>query len=377
MAGQAWHGRLAAVRQPPVRDTALAVQALANAGLPADHPALIAAGSWLLAERITGPAEAAAQFSAAQYSSAAPSGWTFSRDGYPVAADTAEVLLALSRIDLLGTGGTPAVAAAIRWLGGVQRRDGSWGRSAGATALAVQALATHSAPDGRPIRRGAVWLVRAQLADGAWPGPSGRADLLATTQALAALLVAGVVPGKPVIRSAVDWLLCRQNPDGGWHSGPALSDYEVRPGPVPQAGSEVAATARAVLALLAAGGEAAGSGAASTVAASTVAASTAAAAAGADWLTRAQRPDGGWSERADLVVRPAGRNSARRRGPLLPGILLPLGALGQYAASRSAETNADPVPGASADLAADTAAGSGAVPAALPPPEPASALEPR
>jgi squalene-hopene/tetraprenyl-beta-curcumene cyclase len=329
--GAAGQGRIAAMRQPPVRDTSLTVVALADAGLPPDHPAMIAAGNWLLAQRITGPPEGAGPLPGATVS-----GWSFGRDGYPVTADTAEVLIALSRIELSTMTGEPAITDAIRWLNRTQGRDGSWGRSAGTTALVVQALATHSAPDAQGLRRGLVWLLRAQLADGSWPGRHGAAELRATTDVLAGLLVAGVVPGKPVISSAVDWVLSRQNPDGGWPSDaapPAGDDREALsqpPPPVPYAQSDAAGTARAVAALLAAGCLArANAGAAAAVD------------AGADWLMRAQRADGGWSDRADTAARSAGRNSARRRGSLLPGILLPLAALGQYAACRCATPIAD------------------------------------
>jgi len=315
------------MRQPPVRDTSLTVVALADAGLPPGHPAMIAAGNWLLAQRITGPPEGTGTLPGA-----AVSGWSFGRDGYPVTADTAEVLIALSRTELSAMTGEPAITDAIRWLNRTQRRDGSWGRSAVTTALVVEALATHSPPDARGLRRGLVWLLRAQLADGSWPGRHGAAELTATTEVLAALLAAGVVPGKPVIRLALDWLLSRQNPDGGWPSEPAppaRDDREALSQPlplVPGPQSDAAGTARAVAALLAVGCVAnAGVGAAGAVD------------AGADWLMHAQRADGGWSDRADPAARSAGRNSARRRGSLLPGILLPLAALGQYAACRSAD----------------------------------------
>ena len=329
--GAAGQHRIAAMRQPPLRDTSLTVRALAEAGLPPGHPAMIAAGNWLLAQRITG-----STYSARLHPGAAASGWSFGRDGYPVAADTAEVLVALSRIELRGMTGKPAITAAIRWLNGTQARDGSWGHSAVTTALVVQALARHCAPDARALRRGVLWLIRAQLSDGSWPCPCGAAQLRVTTDALAALLVAGVVPGKPVLRSAVDWLLSRQNPDGGWSSDSALRDREDR-ADLPQLRSDAAGTARAVAVLLAAA----------------CPANAAAADAGADWLMRTQRADGGWSDRADPAGKPAGRTSARRRDPLLPGMLLPVAALAQYAAGAAASAAASAGPAANAGGGAD------------------------
>jgi squalene-hopene/tetraprenyl-beta-curcumene cyclase len=330
-----------AERMPPVRDTALAVRALADAGLPASHPALIAAGSWLLAQRIEGPADPAGP-----WSGAAPSGWSFGRDGYPVAADTAEVLLTLSRINLAGLTGKPAITHAIRWLTDMQCRDGSWGHSAAVTALVVQALGTQGAPDAAALRRGVVWLLRAQLADGSWPGRDGQAELTVTTTVLTALLVAGVLPGKPVVSTAVRWLLGRQNPDAGWSAAAAGNKAHG------QASSDVASTARVVAALLAVGG---GITAAMEV--------TGAIERGAGWLVRAQQADGGWSDtlsastvsdstgsaspvsaspvsaspvsassvRASTVS--ASRSAQRRRGSLMPGLALPLGALGQFSAA--------------------------------------------
>ena len=370
--GAAGQRRIAAMRQPPIRDTSLTVRALAVVGLPPDHPAMIAAGNWLLAERITGPSD-----SAGPHPGAVASGWSFGRDGYPVTGDTADVLVALSRIELRGMTAKLAITAAIRWLDSTQARDGSWGHSAVTTGLVVQALATHCAPDARALRRGVVWLLRTQLADGSWPGRYGAGELRATTDVLAALLVAGVVPAKPVIGSAVDWLLSRQNPDGGWPSDSALPDRGDQAGQR-QLRSDAAGTARAVAALLAARWSAStgpvthgGTGAAgrwgaecssgadggTAVNASAAAAAEAAADAGADWLMRAQRADGGWSDRADTPARPAGRSSARRRDPLLPGMLLPVAALAQYAASSSAAPSAGTA--ASQDTASQHQAGQG------------------
>lgn len=73
---------------------------------------------------------------------------------------------------------------------------------------------------------------------------------------------------------------------------------------------------------------------------------------------RAQRADGGWSDRADAVIKPASRNPARRRGSLLPGVLLPLGALGQYASSCIPGTGVEPgVTAASTLLTGENVAG--------------------
>ena len=326
--------RLAAERQPPVRDTALAVLALAEAGLPADHQALISAGSWLLAQRIEGPAAGGPQ------PGPPPSGWSFGRDDYPVAADTATVLLALSRIDVADRTAEPAMRHALRWLSGAQARDGSWSGSAVQTALVVHALARYGAPDTSALRRGVVWLLRAQRPDGAWPGRSGPADLRATALALPALVAAGVLPGKQAVRSAAEWLLGCQNMDAGWAGGavgPAGEDLASRnsggasrtarrqalPGtarePERHGRSDPDSTALAIGALLAADG-------AETADPVDLA---------ADWLVRAQQNDGGWSARArSAEAGSAGaRSGSRSRTTLLPGLLAPLAALGRYAAS--------------------------------------------
>lgn len=313
-------------RQPPVLGTTLAVEALGESRLAADHPALVVAARWLLLQRIEGPADGPGI-----PSGPAPCGWSFGRDGYPMAADTAQVLLALSRVELPGLTGRPAIGHAVRWLTSMQGRDGDWSSSAAVTAQVVRALAKHGAPDARVIRRGVVWLLREQRLDGSWPGEDDAADLHATTTVLPALLVAGVRPAKPVIQAAVDWLLDQQNMDAGWAATVGQVRHAGR-----RPASDASATAQALTALLAAGG----------------AETTDSVDLGADWLVRAQQADGGWTdgsdrqdrhdrgeraergERGSVGDRPTGRNSPRRRGSLLPGLLLPLGALGRYVEAR-------------------------------------------
>lgn len=311
-------------RRPPVRDTALAIEALADAGVPADDAALVAAARWLLGERITGPVEGPG---------AAQAGWSFSADGYPAVADTANVMIALSRV---GLAGRAAIGNPAHWLTGMQGRDGSWGSSAMVTARVVQALATHGQPDARAIRRGVVWLLLAQQPDGSWSGQPGASELVVTAAVLTALLVAGVRPGKPVIVSGTGWLLERQNPDAGWAGAGSGARRRAR------AKSDAQGTACAVTALLATGGH---------VVSDLVD-------LGADWLVRAQQADGGWGDR------PAGRSGPRRRPLLVPGLVVPLGALGRYVAVRAAADLAEAESSAVIRLGARLSGAAEPVPAA-------------
>jgi squalene-hopene/tetraprenyl-beta-curcumene cyclase len=286
-----------AVVQPPVRDTVQAIRVLADAGLAGDHPALVAAGSWLLARRIHGRGNGSRR---------EPSGWSFGPDGYPAVADTAEVLVALSRVRLPSVASRPAVSAALGWLTSVQAGDGNWARDPAVTGMVVHALAACGQPAGPALRRGVVWLLRAQHSDGCWAAGPADSTLRATATVLPALLAAGVRPGKPVITEAIDWLLWQRRPDGGW----AGQDWGQR--------SDPGGTALALSAVLSAGLPL-----------------TQAARLGADWLVRAQQADGGWGDR------PAGRT--RQHGSVVGGVLLPLGALGRYvAASREAARPAEP-----------------------------------
>ncbi len=312
----------ASPRRPPVRDTTLAIAALAAAGLPGEHAALAAAGQWLLDQRIsrlTSPPE--------QQPGPAPSGWSFRHDGYPDIADTARVLAAVSNIRMPGLDGHAAISAALRWLASLQGRDGGWGGSAAVTALVVQALSVRPLPEhplaapgpagSRAVRRGVVFLLRGQRADGSWPAGPGESDLYATTTVLPALLAAGVLPCKPAITEAAHWLLSRQNLDAGWPSGPEHAARHAG-----RAQSDAPGTARVLTALIAARNP----DLADPVDLA------------ADWLVRAQQADGGWGER------PAGRSAPRNRGNIVPGLLLPLGALGRYVRGGGSWAERPPAP---------------------------------
>ena len=109
--------------QSPVWDTALAMIALSDAGLPADHEALSRGAEWLLGEQIPGRGDWAVRRAALP-----AGGWAFefANVNYPDVDDTAEVLLALRTVD--GDRGVHAATKrGLRWLEGMQSSDGGWG----------------------------------------------------------------------------------------------------------------------------------------------------------------------------------------------------------------------------------------------------------
>jgi squalene-hopene/tetraprenyl-beta-curcumene cyclase len=288
--------------QSPVWDTALAVVALGDAGLPADHPALQAAAAWLVGEEIRGPGDWQVR-----RPRLAPGGWAFEfdNDGYPDVDDTAEVVLALRRTaadEGLASQAGRASARGIGWLTGMQSRDGGWGAfdadntrklvtklpfcdfgevidppSADVTAHTVEALCAAGLGGSPAVRRGVTWLLREQEPDGSWFGRWGANYVYGTGAAVPALIAAGVQPGKPCIRGAVGWLVSHQNDDGGW--GEDLRSYR-DPSWAGRGASTASQTAWALLALLAAGGEDA----------------RRSAERGVRWLAASQRPDGTWDE---------------------------------------------------------------------------------
>src|SRR5947209_2867175 len=109
--------------QSPVWDTALAIIALSDAGLPGEHPALERAGRWLLAEEVRVRGDWAVQRPRLE-----PGGWAFefANVNYPDVDDTAEVVLALER-----AAGSQQLDEAVErarvWVEGMQSAGGGWG----------------------------------------------------------------------------------------------------------------------------------------------------------------------------------------------------------------------------------------------------------
>ena len=315
--------------QSPVWDTALALIALLDAGVPASHPAVRRGTDWLLGEEITGAGDWAVR-----RPRLAPGGWAFefANDLYPDVDDTAEVVLALRRAAAGHPEPERVHAAADRgaaWAVGMASSDGGWGAfdadntrelvrklpfcdfgavidppSADVTAHVVEMLA-HSPGVARD--RGIDWLLRAQENDGSWFGRWGVNHVYGTGAAVPALVAAGIPAHGPVIRRAVRWLEEHQNPDGGW--GEDIRSY-TDPRWIGRGTSTASQTAWALLALVAAG------------------ALTGAAERGVDFLVRTQRADGTWDEPQFTGTGFPGDFSINYH---LYRLVFPLSALGRYA----------------------------------------------
>jgi squalene-hopene/tetraprenyl-beta-curcumene cyclase len=286
--------------QSPVWDTGLAMLALAEAGVPGDHPALSAGAEWLLGEEVTEKGDWSVRAPDLD-----PGGWAFEFENvnYPDVDDTVEVVLALHQltdVQPLRARIQPAIDRAVRWVEGMQSAGGGWGAfdadntrslvrelpfldfgevidepSADVTAHAVEMLGALGLSDTPAAQRGVRWLIDQQEADGSWFGRWGVNHVYGTGAALPGLIAAGIAPSHPCIRRAVDWLERHQNEDGGWGEDPRSYDD---PKWVGRGASTASQTAWALLALHAAGER------------------SLALARGVAWLVSTQRADGGWDE---------------------------------------------------------------------------------
>jgi squalene-hopene/tetraprenyl-beta-curcumene cyclase len=285
--------------QSPVWDTALAMIALSDAGLGGEHPAMIRAARWLLGEEVTVRGDWAVA-----RPDLAPGGWAFefANANYPDVDDTAEVVLALERLDgalpIAGLDG--ARSRALDWTEGMQSADGGWGAfdadntravvrelpfldfgevidepSADVTAHTIEMLAAVGLAATPAVRAGVRWLLDHQEADGSWFGRWGINYVYGTGAAVPGLIAAGQDPASEPVRRAVRWLEAHQNADGGW--GEDARSYD-DPHWIGRGPSTASQTSWALLALQAAGEQ------------------SEALARGIAWLTSTQRADGGWDE---------------------------------------------------------------------------------
>jgi len=287
----------------PVWDTALATTALRAAGLPASDPRLVEAAAWLLEREVKRPGDWLAR-----NPEGVIGGWYFeyANEFYPDCDDTTAVLSALAGVRIpdarLRERVDASRARGLRWLLSMQNDDGGWAAFDRAcdnellthvpfadhnamidpscediTGRVLETLAIEGFPRATPVVERAVrFLCERQQPDGTWYGRWGCNYIYGTWLALWGLASIGEDMAQKPYQRAADWLVDRQNSDGGW--GESLGTYE-DPSMKGKGPSTASQTAWALMGLMAAGRH--GSRAVSR---------------GVSYLLDTQRPDGSWDD---------------------------------------------------------------------------------
>jgi squalene-hopene/tetraprenyl-beta-curcumene cyclase len=233
----------------PVWDTAITAMCLRESGLPADHPALQSAASWLLDKEIRFRGD----WQYKNPSNVEPSGWAFEVENKwnPDVDDTAMVLLALRQIPTQQPlRRDEAFQRGLNWMMTFQCRDGGWGafdkdctrnilekvpfadhnamldpECADITARILELLGYENWSLDHPQVRKAIDYIRSQQEqDGSWYGRWGVNYIYGTWQVLRGLRAIGVNMQQPWLTRARDWLESVQHEDGGW--GERCNTYE-------------------------------------------------------------------------------------------------------------------------------------------------------
>jgi squalene-hopene/tetraprenyl-beta-curcumene cyclase len=258
----------------PVWDTALTLNALAETDLTGEHPAVERATRWLLVREVRQTGDWSLSNPGLE-----PGGWFFEYRNayYPDTDDTAMVLMALARTGQANSPAVrPAVERALRWLLGMQNRDGGWAAfdrditrevltrvpfadhnamldpsCPDITARVLEALGNYGFGTGHPqVQRALDFLRRTQEKDGPWIGRWGVNYIYGTWQVLCGLRCIGFEMDDPMVRQATAWLKRVQQQGGGWgETCRSYDDLSLAGQGTPTASQ----TAWALLALLAAG----------------------------------------------------------------------------------------------------------------------------
>lgn len=231
----------------PVWDTAWAIIALHESGVPGADPGIQKAGQWLLSKEVKNFGDWALKCKVDE-----PSGWYFqyANEFYPDTDDSAAVLMALQRVSLPEKAGKEAsFLRGIRWILAMQCDDGGWGAFDRNNNKAIlnhipfadfNALLDPSTSDvtarcmeflgrigfgksSQHIQKAVAFLRKEQEADGSWFGRWGANYIYGTWSVLSGLSSVGEDMSLPYTRKAIGWLKSVQNSDGGW--GETIQSY--------------------------------------------------------------------------------------------------------------------------------------------------------
>jgi squalene-hopene/tetraprenyl-beta-curcumene cyclase len=284
----------------PVWDTAQAVYALGEAGVPRDDPRMIQAADWMLSKEVRHRGDWSVKVPKTE-----PGGWyfEFANEFYPDTDDTGQVLLALGKVDNPRERYQHQVAQrAIEWIFAMQCRNGGWASfdkdntkmifqyipfadhnamldppTVDITGRILEMLATYGyTRSDKRVQKAIRFIFDEQEPDGSWFGRWGVNYIYGTYLVLRGLEAIGVDHNEPQVQQAAEWIRMVQNPDGGWgETCGSYDDPKIR-GVGPSTPSQ---TAWALLGLLAAGDDRSDS-----------------IAKGVRWLLTRQRADGSWDE---------------------------------------------------------------------------------
>ncbi|HEY6273784.1 MAG TPA: squalene--hopene cyclase [Terriglobales bacterium] len=258
----------------PVWDTAYAMFALGESGVPKDDPRLLKAANWILSKEVRCRGDWAVKVR-----NVLPGGWyfEFNNEFYPDVDDSAMVLLGLDKVDNPRERYQHEVSQrAMDWILAMQCRSGGWASfdkdntrmvfqhvpfadhnamldppTVDITGRVLEMLAAYGyRNDDRAVKKAIKFLIKEQQPDGSWFGRWGVNYIYGTMQVLRGLQAIGVDHHEPYVQQAAEWLRMVQNADGGWGESCGCYDDSSTRG---IGSSTPSQTAWAVMGLLAAG----------------------------------------------------------------------------------------------------------------------------
>jgi squalene-hopene/tetraprenyl-beta-curcumene cyclase len=232
----------------PVWDTAYALFALGEAGVPANDPRLVKCADWILQKQVRNPGDWKVKNPQGQ-----PGGWyfEFNNEFYPDVDDSAQVCLALSRVEHPnGRYQRESVQRAIDWILSMQCRNGGWASfdkdndrmvfqyvpfadhnamldpaTVDITGRILEMLATYGYDKNhKAVKKAIEFLRKEQEPDGSWFGRWGVNYIYGTMLVLRGLEAIGVDHHEPYVQQAAEWLRMVQNAEGGW--GESCQSYD-------------------------------------------------------------------------------------------------------------------------------------------------------
>ncbi|HEY6970286.1 MAG TPA: squalene--hopene cyclase [Candidatus Angelobacter sp.] len=258
----------------PVWDTAYAMFALGESGVPKHDPRMLKAADWILSKEVRDKGDWAVKVH-----NVSAGGWyfEFNNEFYPDVDDSAMVLLGLNKVDNPRERYQHEVCQrALDWIIAMQCKRGGWASfdkdntrmvfqyvpfadhnamldppTVDIAGRVLEMLATYGySADDRPVKKAIKFILSEQETDGSWFGRWGVNYIYGTMQVLRGLQAMGIDHHEPYIQQAAEWLRMVQNSDGGWGESCGSYDDPTTRGIGPSTPSQ---TAWGIMGLLAAG----------------------------------------------------------------------------------------------------------------------------